>query len=185
VSTAEQALQKLKQGNAAYLNSKKNDADISVSLRKHTSQNGQKPYAVIVSCSDSRVPPEHVFMAGIGELFVIRTAGHVISDFDLGSIEYGVKHLGAKIIVVLGHSGCGAVAAALVGQAEGYIQNILDEIKPVIRGVADAAEAEKLNVAHSYRQILKSAIVKELLDQNIISIKQAKYELETGEVIFF
>ena len=185
VNSPDQALQKLKQGNDSYLNSKNNSSDISASLRENTAKNGQEPYAVIVTCSDSRVPPEHIFSAGVGELFVIRTAGNVVDDFALGSIEYGVKHLGAKIILVMGHSQCGAVSAAIAGQAEGYINTILEEIKPGIRGVTDAAEAEKLNIANSSKKIMESDIVKELVEKGSLAIVQARYELHSGKVTFF
>lgn len=93
---------------------------------------GQHPFAVIVSCSDSRVPPELIFDQGLGDLFVIRTAGNVIGDFELGSIEYAVEHLGANLIVVLGHDGCGAVSAFIEHKHErlnNHIQNIIDYLK--------------------------------------------------------
>ena len=185
VNSPEQALTLLKQGNDNYINSKMNKTDISRVRREDTSINGQKPYAVIVTCSDSRVPPEHIFSAGIGDLFVIRSAGNVIDDFGLGSIEYGVKHLGAKVIVVLGHNQCGAVSAALAGHIEGYITSIVNEIKPGIEGATDTIEAERLNIEHSFRKIHESEIIMELLELNEIAIFQAIYNLQTGKADFF
>ncbi|MDR0491752.1 MAG: carbonic anhydrase [Oscillospiraceae bacterium] len=181
----EQAILKLHQGNAAYAAGNKSDADISQLRREDTAASGQKPYAVIVTCSDSRVPPEHIFSAGVGDLFVVRTAGNVIGDFELGSIEYGVEHLGAKVVVILGHSGCGAVSAAMSGHAGGYIESIVNEIKPGIAGAGDAPQAERLNIEHSYNQAMKSQVIKELVDSGGIALVQAKYDIHTGKVEFF
>lgn len=114
---AQSVMEYLKQQNEIYVKTGKNSGDLSESKREDTTENGQHPYAVIVTCSDSRVPAEHIFNAGIGELFVIRTAGNVIGDHALGSVEYGMEHLGAKLVVVLGHTNCGAVDAALNGGA--------------------------------------------------------------------
>ena len=95
---------------------------------------GQSPYAIIVTCSDSRVIPENIFSAGIGELFVIRLAGNIIDDHQLGSIEYAAGHLGCRLVVVLGHTHCGAVDAAINSEPAGYIRCITDEIKEGHRG---------------------------------------------------
>ncbi|MDE6273568.1 MAG: carbonic anhydrase, partial [Clostridiales bacterium] len=102
--SAQVALKRLKAGNANYLNATTGLGDISPEKRAETSINGQNPYAVVVSCSDSRVIPECIFSAGIGELFVVRVAGNVIDQHALGSIEYAVEHLGCRLIVVLGHT---------------------------------------------------------------------------------
>lgn len=110
--TALNALERLKEGNKIYINSEKGAGDVSPQKRLFTSKNGQNPYAVIVSCSDSRVIPECIFSAGIGDLFVIRVAGNVIDNHQLGSIEYAVGHLGCNLVVVLGYTMCGAVGAA-------------------------------------------------------------------------
>ena len=91
-------------------------------LRKFTYEHGQHPHAIIVTCSDSRVIPETIFSAGLGELFVIRVAGNVIDDHQLGSIEYAAGHLGSPVVVVLGHTHCGAVDAAINSDPEGYIR---------------------------------------------------------------
>ncbi|MBQ5564430.1 MAG: carbonic anhydrase, partial [Clostridia bacterium] len=120
---AEMALAKLKQGNEIYLKGE-NNGDISLLKRQDTFQNGQHPYAIIISCSDSRVIPESIFNAGIGDLFVIRVAGNVMDDHQLGSVEYAAHHLGVKLIVVLGHNHCGAVDAAVNHNPDGYIKFI-------------------------------------------------------------
>jgi carbonic anhydrase len=175
----------LKQGNSAYASGKKSAADISKKRRESTAKYGQAPYAVILTCSDSRVPPEHIFSAGIGELFVIRTAGNVVGDFEIGSIEYGVLHLGAKVVVVLGHSNCGAVATAIDGKSKGKIAKIVKEIKPAISGAANAADAEKLNIAHSYKKIMQSDILASMARSKKLAVLQAKYDIHTGKVEFF
>ena len=110
IMTADKALKKLKEGNAKYLNAETSRGNISRMLRKYTHENGQHPYAIIITCSDSRVIPESIFSAGLGDLFVIRVAGNVIDDHQLGSIEYAADHLGSPLIVVLGHTLCSAVS---------------------------------------------------------------------------
>ena len=92
-----EALRRLIAGNESYITSCRNPAEISCERRMETSENGQEPYAVILTCSDSRVPPEHIFSAGIGELFVVRAAGNVVGDFEIGSIEYAVQHFVKKL----------------------------------------------------------------------------------------
>ena len=111
--SAEQALERLRSGNALYLRSRTGSGDVSPEKRADTCENGQRPYAIIITCSDSRVIPESVFGAGIGDLFVIRVAGNVMDDHQLGSVEYAASHLGVKLIVVMGHNHCGAVDAAI------------------------------------------------------------------------
>ena len=103
ITTAADAIYRLAAGNLKYLNAQKNHSDISRRIRRTTAVSGQSPYAIIVTCSDSRVIPEHIFSAGIGELFVIRLAGNVIDDHQLGSIEYAAWHLGCKLVLVLGY----------------------------------------------------------------------------------
>jgi carbonic anhydrase len=182
--SGKEAVLMLKKGNNAYMDNERNSADVSKTVRENTASSGQKPYAAIVSCSDSRVPPEHIFSAGIGELFVVRTAGNVIGDFELGSIEYCVKHLQTELVVVLGHNGCGAVSAAMNGYAEGYISSILNEIQAGIKGATDAAHAECLNIAHSHKKILESPVVKEAVELGKLDVMQAKYDIHTGKVDF-
>ena len=111
-------LDRLMEGNSGYKTTPANPAVLSQELREGTAKNGQSPLAVIVCCSDSRVPPEHIFHAGIGELFIIRNAGNLISDFALGSVEYAVEHLETPLVVVMGHTGCGAVGTALTPAQE-------------------------------------------------------------------
>jgi carbonic anhydrase len=133
--------------NKAYIRSRLNPSALTNSIRLRLKEKGQHPYALIVTCADSRVPVEHVFNAGLGELFVIRNAGNVVGDFEMGSIEYGVHHLGVKVVVVLGHSKCGAVGATLAGgEVHGCIGTIVAEIKSGIGAETEPTEAENLNV---------------------------------------
>lgn len=172
------ALEKLKAGNDIYINAVKGAGDISPDRRAYTSKNGQKPYAVILSCSDSRVIPESIFSAGIGDLFVIRVAGNVIDNHQLGSIEYAVEHLGCKLVVVLGHTLCGAVGATLM-QNGGFVKFITDEIRQAIGEETDAVKASILNVKHSVEKIER--LIKKTDGLKVIG---ALYNTETGIVDF-
>lgn len=181
--TAEEALEKLKEGNKRYLNAKHSEGDISLLLRQRTCDEGQNPYAIIVTCSDSRVIPESIFSAGIGELFVIRVAGNVIDDYQLGSIEYAADHLGCSLVVVLGHNHCGAVGAAIGHNPEGYIKYITDEIKMAIGDEKDDYTACCLNVRHSIKRIEESLGLRQE-DTNGLKVCGALYHLEDGSVEF-
>lgn len=180
VSAAE-ALQKLKDGNARYLDAASNPGDISQAIRRKTCEEGQSPYAIVVTCSDSRVIPESIFTAGIGELFVIRVAGNVIDRHQLGSIEYAADHLGTNLVVVLGHSHCGAVGAALSGGAAGFIKSITDEILSAIGDEKDEYQACCLNVARSV-SVIKDGL--KLTDESNVKVCGAMYQIDSGRVDF-
>lgn len=181
---AQSVLAYLEQQNEIYVKNGKNDGDLSKSKRKDTAENGQHPYAVIVTCSDSRVPAEHIFNAGIGELFVIRTAGNVIGDHALASVEYGMEHLGAKLVVVLGYTNCGAVDAALNGDAHGAIATITDEISSCLPPQCDPCEAEERNVENSISRIMDREIITEILQTGTSRVVGAIYDIESGTVEF-
>ena len=176
--SAAQALEKLKAGNKNYINAKTGSGDVSPERRLDTSVNGQKPYAIVISCSDSRVIPEYIFSTGIGELFVIRVAGNVIDNFQLGSIEYAAEHLGCKIAVVLGHTQCGAVGSAMKKNS-GYVGFITDEIMRAIGEERDSVKASVLNVKHS---VLK--IKKQLNHIDGLEVVGALYRTDSGIVDF-
>ena len=172
------ALERLKKGNQSYLKAEKGGGDISPRTRLLTSQNGQSPVAVIVSCSDSRVIPESIFSAGIGELFVIRVAGNVVDHFALGSIEYAVEHLHCRLVLVMGHTGCGAVGGALQ-EHKGYLKYIADEIRRAIGTEGDATRASVLNVQQSVSKI------KALLPETEgVLVTGALYHTDSGKVDF-
>ncbi|MCH5163165.1 MAG: carbonic anhydrase [Clostridiales bacterium] len=177
-ASAADALERLKAGNKAYLKASKNDGDISPEKRLDTSKNGQHPYAVIVGCADSRVIPESIFSAGIGELFVIRVAGNVVDNIQLGSVEYAVDHLGCPLVVVLGHTGCGAVGAAMHDNC-GYVKHITDEISRAIGTEKDAVKASVLNVNQSVSKIRNG------LAKSNATVIGALYHTDSGAVDFF
>ena len=181
--TADEALKKLKNGNADYLAAEKSEGDISPAMRKKTCSAGQKPYAIIITCSDSRVIPESIFSAGIGDLFVIRVAGNVIDNHQLGSIEYAASHLGCRLILVMGHNPCGAVDAAINHDPEGYIKFITDEIQKAIGGETDDYKACCLNVQHSMKMIEDSLEIQQE-EEHGLRVCGALYHLEDGRVEF-
>ena len=181
--TAEEALEKLKTGNAKYLSYVSGSGNISLALRTETALNGQHPYAIIISCSDSRVIPESIFSAGIGDLFVIRVAGNVMDDHQLGSVEYAASHLGVKLIVVLGHDRCGAVDAAINHDPDGYIKFITDEIRKAIGDETDEYKACCLNVQHSIK-IIEDSFEIHREEEHGLKVVGAVYHLESGSVDF-
>lgn len=182
VNTPLEVMEKLQSGNTEYLLI--SDDKVSEAKRKDTAENGQHPYAVVITCSDSRVPAELIFNAGIGELFVIRTAGNVIGEFELGSVEYGAEHLHVPLVVVLGHTHCGAVAASLEGEAHGNIAHIVEEILSCLPENCEAAEAEILNVKNSIKRIRESEIMQELEADGKTSVVGAIYDIVSGKVEF-
>lgn len=180
--SAAEALEKLKAGNKQYLTAATNPGDISPAIRQHTSENGQSPYAIVITCSDSRVIPEAVFSAGIGELFTIRVAGNVMDHHQLGSVEYAADHLGTKLALVLGHSNCGAVGAAVSSDPGGFVKYITDEIKKAAGDEKDALKAGCLNVKNSVAVIEES--LKEMVEKGELTVCGAMYHIDSGEVEF-
>jgi carbonic anhydrase len=151
---------------------------------------GQHPFAIIVGCSDSRVPPEIVFDQGLGDLFVVRVAGNVVDDHALGSIEYAVEHLHVKLIVVLAHDKCGAVQAAVAGgDAPGHIQSIVDAIQPAVDkaktepgDVLDNAIDE--NARNTADRITHDPALTHEIESGELDVEAARYKLDTGKVVF-
>jgi len=186
--TADEALARLKAGNERFVTGRflhpNEDADRRAEVAK-----GQKPFAIIVGCSDSRVGPEVVFDQGLGDLFVVRTAGNVVDDIALGSIEYAVEHLGAPMILVLGHTRCGAVAAAVAGgEAHGHVGSVVEKIKPAVeetKGKAgDAVDnAVRANVRNVVNQLRGAGpILSGLVKSGKLKVVGACYDLDTGRV---
>ena len=181
--TAQEALEMLKEGNLRYLAAETGMGDISPAIREKTCSEGQMPYAIIITCSDSRVIPESIFSAGIGDLFVIRVAGNVIDDHQLGSIEYAAEHLGSRLILVMGHNHCGAVDAAINHDPEGYVKFITDEIQEAIGDEKDDYKACCLNVRHSIKIIEESLEIRQE-EEHGLRVCGALYHLEDGRVEF-
>jgi carbonic anhydrase len=216
--SAAEAISRLKQGNSrftagnmqhphdstderAYIakNSYENPGIISLGMsgdqaakRRAELTKSQHPFAIILSCSDSRVPPEIVFDQGLGDLFIVRVAGNVLNDEGLGSIEYAVEILGVKLIVVLGHQSCGAVDAAMKtvaakGTAPGHIQSLVTAIKPVVDSMpkADLETMIKANVKHVVDGLRSSTpILKAKIDSGDVQVIGGYYTLDAGAVTF-
>lgn len=183
--TPDQALVLLKDGNRRYVNEKKACAD-DASDRRAILAKGQKPFAVILGCADSRTAPEVLFDQQLGSLFVCRVAGNVTDPVVLGSIEYAVEHLHSPLIVVLGHSKCGAVAASLGGHAEGNVGSLLTHVHPgPVKGDADAKTAAGVvnNVSWQTKSLTKdSAVIRKLVKEGKVRIASGVYSLESGQV---
>lgn len=182
--TAKEAKKRLIAGNEKYAAGKSATVDISGDILINASKNGQKPYAIIITCSDSRVIPELIFSAGIGDLFVIRVAGNVIDSHQLGSVEYAAEHLGTGLIVVLGHDHCGAVDAAMNHEPDGYIKYITDEIIKAIGDEKDELRACCLNVKHSCEIIERSLRIQRDEEEYGLRVVGAIYHLDSGKVEF-
>ena len=193
--TPDMVIQSLKEGNGRYVSNDLTARDHSAMVRNASQQ--QFPKAVILSCLDSRVPVEDVFDKGIGDLFVARVAGNFVNEDILGSMEFGCKVSGAKLILILGHESCGAVKAAIDDVKLGNITAMLTKIKPAVvksqnftgeKTSKDEAFVEyvsKNNVISTIETIKsKSPILKEMVDKGEIKIVGAYYNLKTGEVIF-
>lgn len=183
--SADEAQQMLLNGNKRFVSQKYADREIGQAKRAELAK-GQHPFAVIVSCSDSRVPPELLFDQGLGDLFVVRVAGNVLDAVELGSVEYAVEHLGAKLIVVLGHEKCGAVKATVDGgDVPQNIKVITAKILPAVEA-AKAAKATDVyevatdnNVINMVTCLRADSVLAHIKD---IKILGAKYHLESGEV---
>ncbi|MBO4751003.1 MAG: carbonic anhydrase [Lachnospiraceae bacterium] len=177
------ALNRLKAGNALYVSTNTFQSDVSTRVLEHFAENGQEPYAIIITCSDSRVIPEKIFHAAIGDLFTIRVAGNVIDPHQLGSIEYATGHLGTNLVVVLGHTQCGAVHAAINHSPSGFIKHITDEIKLAIGNETDDYKAAVLNVEHSVR-VIESNLGFNKNEENGPKVIGAIYHTRGGSVEF-
>ncbi|NLV22235.1 MAG: carbonic anhydrase [Syntrophomonadaceae bacterium] len=192
--SAEQALQLLQEGNKRFSSNELQSKNVSSQRRQELLTKGQKPFAVILSCSDSRVPPEVIFDQALGDIFVIRVAGNVVSTIELGSIEYGTEHLQVPLLVILGHDNCGAVKATVDGgEAPGSIGAIVDMIRPSVdKARAAGASGDDLyeqacnhNLQAMLTIVEQSPIIKEMVEHGHLKIVLAKYLQSSGEVVFF
>ena len=194
--TPDLAIEKLKAGNRRFVEGKMHNRDLSAQAQSTVS--AQYPFAVVLSCLDSRSAPEIIFDQGLGDIFVARVAGNVISDDMLGSFEFATKVSGSRLIVVMGHSACGAVMGACDGVELGHITGLLAKILPAVESTPVAADAERnssnadfvaavteanatMQAADTLRQ---SPIIKALVDQGKLKVVPAIHNLSTGEVEF-
>jgi carbonic anhydrase len=182
------AVNQLKSGNERYIKGKMNKYDHVV--KRDELAKGQEPYAIVVCCSDSRVSPEYIFDASLGSIFVVRTAGNVIDEVALGSIEYAAEHLHSKVLLVMGHEACGAVKASISGKTESpNINAIIDKITPSVSKSKKIAKEEQvkfvtdMNVGEQINYIKEnSKIIEELMHENKISILGGYYNFKSGVV---
>ena len=193
--TAEQALARLKSGNARFVSGAARFPTLQKEVLAELAK-GQQPYATVLGCSDSRVPPELVFDAGFGELFIVRVAGNVLGPSIFGTLQYAGTHLRTPLFVVMGHEGCGAVQAAIASRFRGEqqasrIETLLENVGPALDGLdaslpADAllAAAVEANVRWTMRALLESPEGKARVAEGVMKLVGAVYELTTGRVRF-
>lgn len=194
--SADQALAALKEGNERFIAASSECFD-DLAQRRQAIAAGQAPFAVIVACSDSRVPPELLFGRGLGELFVIRDAGNTVDTVAMGSIQYAVEHLGVPLVVVLGHRRCGAVQAAIAVVEENAVfpGSIGQMVEPIVPAVLKAKgtggemleNAVRENVRRTVTRLRSSTepILKEPLESGHLRIVGARYDLDDGRVDWF
>lgn len=187
---AKKPLEKLIEGNQRYVNSTTVCHEDWTAKRSALLEN-QKPFAVIIACSDSRVPPEIIFDQTLGALFIVRVAGNIVDDFAIGSIEYGVNVLGANLVLVLGHSNCGAVEAALKGMKfDNHIQEVVNAIQPAVAATKGLSgnlleKTIKANVIMVEEKLKSSRpLLAKLIENGTLHITGAYYHLESGKVEF-
>lgn len=182
--SASEALSKLKKGNENFV-SDSESVQVTAAMRDELT-GGQSPYAIILSCADSRVLPESVFDANAGEIFTCRVAGNIANTSSIASIEYAVAHLGTKLIVVLGHESCGAVGAALAGGDNGYnLNHLVSHITPAL-AKSDSKEVNdvvRVNAQLNAEELInRSAIISNAVKNEGLEIKSAFYNLGSGKV---
>ena len=193
--TPEAALRRLKAGNARFVSGRARFPTVQKEVLAELAR-GQEPYATILGCSDSRVPPELVFDAGFGELFVVRVAGNVLGASILGTLQYAGTHLATPLFVIMGHEGCGAVKAALAAKFEGAehksrIAVLLENILPALEGLDATQPADVLlraaveaNVRHAVRELANTPEGKARIAGAAFRLVGAVYDLHSGRVRF-
>ena len=200
--SAVEALKRLREGNRRFVDGMQCTEAPASQEKRNDLLEGQAPFATILACSDSRVPVEHIFDQGLGDLFVIRVAGNIVAPSQMGSAEYAAKQLDTKLLVVLGHTRCGAVGATLEslrqpgGKLSENLASIMDRIRPAVEDLLKtesecdpdtlmrrAVRANVRRSAHALRN--GSGILKELMEQDGLLVVGAEYSLESGEVDFF
>lgn len=179
----EEALNKLLEGNKRFVGGSMEPKNFAA--RREELKQGQQPIATVVTCSDSRVVPEYIFDAGLGEIFKVETAGNVVDKIGIGSVEYAVGHLHTPLLIVLGHEKCGAVKAAYQDHKESNITNIVKKLQPAIKkakkGGDEAVEMEQAavyNIKNVMRKLKRSPVVKEALEKGMLRAVGMKYYLD-------
>lgn len=194
--TRQEALERLKEGNARFVAQRQAGRDLMAQVRSTGS--GQYPFAIVLGCVDSRVPPEVVFDQGIGDIFSVRIAGNFVNEDILGSMEFASKVAGAKLIFVLGHSSCGAIMGAVDDAQLGNLTGMLSKLKPAVEAVPAPAQGRSSQDAAYVQQVAEknveltlaaiqeqSPVLKEMLDKGEIAMAGGMYDVKTGAVTFF
>jgi len=191
---ASEALQRLRDGNYRFAHGEENNLQSVNQARRAELVDGQNPFAVIVACSDSRVPVELLFDQGLGDLFVIRVAGNIVAPSQIGSVEFAAAQLGTKLVVVLGHSNCGAVEATLKELSKQQetrspnLQSIVNRIRPAVELLDNPSlhTAVVANVRNSVERLRgRSKLLKALIESGELTVVGAQYSIESGVVDFF
>jgi carbonic anhydrase len=197
-----EALERLREGNRRFVSGVPNHGTLTAETRRSDLTAGQEPFAIILGCSDSRVPAEIVFDQGLGDLFVIRVAGNIVASSQVGSVEFAAARFGTRLVVVLGHSQCGAILATLeelqqpTEHQSRNLRSIVDRVRPAVDAVlatklpqdrdALVRQAVRVNIRMSANHLrYGSKILEELVETNGLLVVGAEYSLETGSVDFF
>ena len=192
--TSAESLARLKAGHQRFLHGRFEHPHCDAERRKTVCDEGQHPFAAVISCSDSRVPVELIFDQGIGDLFVVRVAGNVCNGDEIASIEYAVEHLGTPLCVVLGHTRCGAVTSVVTGAAmEGHLAKLVRNIysaaedarreEPLLAGDGLVDAAVRCNVRHGMAELTReSALIAAHVNSGALQIAGAVYDLATGQI---
>jgi len=197
-----EALERLREGNRRFVSDVRGSAALVTQTRRSELAEGQEPFAIILGCSDSRVPAEIVFDQGLGDLFVIRVAGNIVASSQIGSVEFAAERFGTPLVVVLGHSRCGAVLATLEElmrpreKQSRNLRSIVDRIRPSVEGLlatqlshdseALVRQAVRANIRASANHVRHgSEVLEELIEKGRVRVVGAEYSLETGVVDFF
>ena len=200
--TARQALERLREGNRRFVTDARNSGAFVSRSRRAELTDGQQPFAIILGCSDSRVPAEIVFDQGLGDLFVIRVAGNIVAPSQVGSVEFAAARFGTRLVVVLGHSRCGAILSTLdelrrpTENQSRNLRAIVDRVRPSIEGLFEAGDrhdeaglvkrAVRANIRASVNHLRHgSEVLEQLIQTDGLLVVGAEYSLETGEVDFF
>lgn len=200
--SAQDALERLREGNRRFVADNRNSDIMASHSRRRAVADAQTPFAVILGCSDSRVPAEIVFDQGLGDLFVIRVAGNIVAPSQIGSVEFAAERYNTRLVVVLGHSKCGAILATIEELGRGskeqsrYLRSIVDRIRPSVQaftGTPIGQDTDAL-VHHAVRANIRmsanhlrhgSDVLEQLIENNGLAVVGAEYSLETGVVEFF
>jgi carbonic anhydrase len=199
---AREALQRLQTGNARFVSALRGETSTSTPVRKVRLAMVQEPFAIVLGCSDSRVPAEIVFDLGLGDLFVIRVAGNIVAPSQVGSVEFAAACFGTRLVVVLGHTRCGAILTTLeelgrpAQNQSQYLRSIVDRVRPSVEGLlsTDLRHDQDALVEHAVRANIRasadhlrhgSQILERLIEEEGLLVVGAEYSLESGVVDFF